>query len=244
MKNMFCGKCGEKINDGAMFCGNCGAPVNQGGAANQDRRAIYNGPLDQGRAYGGQVNQGGAGKMAYSGSSKISKMLLPIVIAVAVCIVAIFVYNQNFAYKKIVRQYSSAVEKLSVEKAIKCMPKDVLNGIEEQIADDDESLDDYLEEMQDEIDDTLSDLDDYSIKVDTTKVEKCDQDEIDDVVSMYKDEGIRLKISKMKSVTLNVEITASYNGEENIQDDDMVIKVGKIGGKWYVVDADGSPFDF
>ena len=228
MKNMFCGKCGAKISDGAMFCGNCGAPVKQNGAANQS----------------GAINQGGASKMTYSGSRKIGKKLLPIVIAVAVCIVAIFVYNQNFAYKKVVRQYISAVEKLNVKKALKCMPKDIMEAMEEEIADEEESLDDYLEEMQDEIDDALSYVDNYSIKVDMTDVEKCDQDEIDDVESMYKVQGVRTKISKMKSVTLNIEFSASYDGEKNAQDDDMVIKVGKIGGKWYVVDTEGSPFDF
>lgn len=215
-ENMFCGKCGEQINDGAMFCGNCGAPV----------------------------NSGSNNKTEYSNSNRKSNKLLPIVIVIVLCIVAIFVYNQKFAYKKVVRQYISSVEKLNVKKALKCMPDDVLKAMEEELGDGDETLEEFLDDLQDEMDESLSSVDDYSVQADMTDVEKCDQDEIDEVESMYKSEGIRLEISKMKSVTLNIEVTASYNGDENTQNDDMLIKVGKIGSKWYIVDSDGSLFGF
>lgn len=133
---MFCGKCGQPVEDGAVFCAHCGSRINQPG--NMQQAAPYG--RQQGDPYGGQycrqepsyagssVNNGmhiaaeGAGMVRGAAGPAIRLKLL-LVIAAVLTAVAVMLYLLFFKAgtpQDTIQKMEKALNELDQQELLEC----------------------------------------------------------------------------------------------------------------------------
>lgn len=254
---MFCGKCGNEINDGSAFCPVCGDRFNE---------VTYNAENN--------FNN-------YKPNKSIKKRIISIVVAVAVVFGVIGIFRAIFSdsAEDVAIKYAEATEKLDLEECCECLAMDYEKFMDDYINSLVESEDMTIEEFYEELEDEYKKEFDKKIKIKNTSdilkyvtesgakkfeekdidvsVKIIDSEEIDksDVRKFLKDvqnlldnfdgtDGFSLndyidkdKIGKAYKFSYKIKIKS----EENSYSDKGDIIVAKYGWSWKII---GFPQDF
>ncbi len=248
---MFCGKCGSSVPDDANVCPNCGEalrePENtevnvtestaennvQGETAQEEKDEFVH--FDSGNTGGAVAADSGMDK-----SAKLISNILKIAAAVVALILIILVLRAVTAkpYKKVVNKFISAMQHEDGEKMLKLFPKEFVDKAIENL-DDDSDKDDLVDEMEDALE-TVNDSaeekygDKIKYKVEKYKdVEKLDKDELEELNDDLEDIGMERKVKKAYKVEVKVQV----KGKDDKDSDSITFTIGKVGGKWYMLDS-------
>ncbi len=159
-------------------------------------------------------------------------IIVLVVLAVGIVILAAtFLLNSsNGNYKAPIEQYCKAFNDLDSESLKKAFPKEIQNN--NDVFEDMDSMIKSIKET------TKSQPISFSIKCDISDGEKISSS----VLKEYNDEfnknyKVNLKVSAMYEVDVKLKMTAKYNDQENNNDLDHTMYVGRINGKWYILNA-------
>lgn len=158
---------------------------------------------------------------------KNDKILLGVCCGVAVVVlVLLFSLVCGGGAKKAVKNYAKAVIKMDEKKYCKSIHK---NMLEEQYDD----LDECYETMEDMFD-NLKDEDVKYKKYEITNKKKLDKDDVEEMAEDLED---KYDISE-KDLKKVVRFSVNFDAKGSDNDKKLYIYVGKIKGKWYVIDQE------
>lgn len=228
---MFCGKCGEKLEDNARFCPKCGNAVGGNeGAAQVSQEA---------EKYKEMVNG--------NKKNKTVGMIAVAIIALVVIAGAFWLFGGR-SYKKTVKEYVNAqfnFSEDSVRKIVKLFPEGVWEqvvdmGIEEDAFESEEEAIETLEETLEEAHESLEDYYGkgfkYSYQISDEK--DLSKKDIREIEEDWKDMDIKFEkeIKEGKELTIKVEVKSADG--ETTTDNEMDLQLIKIGRSWYLTDFD------
>ncbi len=160
---------------------------------------------------------------------KTDKTLMAVCCGVAaVLVIVVFVILANCVFggpKRAVKSYTKAYYiKMDAKKSCKAMHKNIV-----------ESVYDDVDECVDKMKDTFEDIKDSDVKYKSYEIvnsKKLDKDDVEDYAEMlekYYDINEK-SLKKVVRYSVNVDAKGSDNDKK------LYIYVGKIKGKWYVID--------
>lgn len=133
---MFCGKCGNKINDGSTFCPECGEKLNE-------------------------VTYNNNNSVSYTSGKNIKRKIISIVVAVAVVFGVVGIFRAIFSdsAEDVAIKYAEATERLDLEECCKYLAMDYekfmddyINAITEA---EDMTIDEFYDELEEELENDL-----------------------------------------------------------------------------------------
>ena len=141
-------------------------------------------------------------------------------------------------YKTPIKNLYKGIEDGSWKKISSALPEDVVDTIEDNIIglqyfSGMNDMDDYIGTISDEIKYQYGD--NFKIKIKYKDKDKLDKDEIESLENYYNysfDKKIHIKKA------YNVECELTIKGKEDKDKTETNIIVGKIGSKWYIINAD------
>ncbi len=158
---------------------------------------------------------------------KNDKILLGVCCGVAVVVlVLLFSLVCGGGAKKAVKNYAKAIIKMDEKKYCKSIHK---NMLEEQYDD----IDECYENME-EMFDNLKDEDVKYKKYEITNKKKLDKDDVEEMAEDLED---KYDISE-KDLKKVVRFSVNFDAKGSDNDQKLYIYVGKIKGKWYVIDQE------
>lgn len=181
------------------------------------------------------------------GFMKIKKFLLSIVALVLVFLMSFSIVgcdksgsdNKNKrvkSAKSIVRDYLEAEYiNMSSEDYYDCIHEKLVElwceedgGTRQELIDEDQAdyYDDFIDEMNNEYEEWS-----YSYKI----LEEIEPEDVDDLYDYYEDE-LDLEVEEIKAFEVEVYFEYILDGEKSKDVDFQNVYVGKIDGKWYLVD--------
>ena len=159
---------------------------------------------------------------------KKDKTLMAVCCAVcAVVVILLFVILANCVFggpKKAVKSYTNAYVKMNAKKYCKNMHKNIV-----------ESVYDDVDECVDKMEETFDGLKEDDVKYKSYEIvntKKLDKDEVEDYAEML-DKYYDINEKSLKKV-VRYSVNLDAKGSDN--DKKLYIYVGKIKGKWYVID--------
>lgn len=233
---MFCGNCGAQVPDDANVCPDCGTPLKKEesvGSVNMTEESSQEAAPTPVPAAGEAVNS-----QAADGQAKLIANILRVA-AVVIALIAVILIVRAVAvkpYKRVTKQYIAAVEKQNGKKMLKLFPKAYVDSMIDQFGAEDKK--ELIDELEDSMESSHERLEDkygknYKIKIERYKdVEKMDKDELDELNDDLDDSDIKCKVKKAYKVEIKVRI----KGKEDEDSDTITLTVGKVKGKWYIVD--------
>ena len=158
---------------------------------------------------------------------KNDKVLLGVCCAVAVVILVLLCsLCLGGGAKKAVKNYSKAIIKMDEKKYCKSLHKNI---VEERYDD----IDECYENME-EMFDNLKDEDVKYKKYEITNKKKLDKDDVEEMAEDLED---KYDISE-KDLKKVVRFSVNFDAKGSDNDKKLYIYVGKIKGKWYVIDQE------
>ena len=157
-------------------------------------------------------------------------IIVLVVVAVGIVLCAFYFSNGSSNYKAPIEQYCKAFNDLDSESLKNAFPKEIRNN--EDLF---ESMDDTIKSLNE----AKKDKDFYfSIKCDISDGEKIPASELKEYNEDVNDEyDVNLKITSMYEVEVKLSMEAKYGDEETSNDLDQTMFVGKVNGKWYILNA-------
>ena len=209
----FCGNCGTVIPEGSAVCPNCGAAVAAAPVAAEAQAPKAN-PLE-----------------ALKGKKNI---LVAAVAAVLVVVLAILLFGSS--PKAAAKKYLNAQTHFNAKGIYNSYHKEVMK---ERLDAMDKDKKEYLDDTQDSLDDMKDEIkkeyDKYSPSVKIIDVWDVKNSEAKEYKDMY-DEQYDLKVKDVKEVRYVVTTKIKDDGDKDLSVDVGSVMVGKIGGKWYVLE--------
>ena len=212
---MFCGKCGERLDDNAKFCTKCGNLVNENSKAEQVKPET--------EKY----------KKIVNGNSK-NKTVGVIVVAIVVLVLLSggFLLFGGRSYKKTVKEYVNAqfdCSQDSIKKIAKLFPEGMWEQIVEQgMAEGEfESEGEVIEFLEEQLKDAHETLEEDLNKKDIREIEED-----------WEDMGVTFEkeIKEGKEITIKVEIKSGDG--ENTVDNELDLELVKVGRSWCLAEFD------
>lgn len=228
---MFCGKCGERLDDNAKFCTKCGNLVNENSKAEQVKPET--------EKY----------KKIVNGNSK-NKTVGVIVVAIVVLVLLSggFLLFGGRSYKKTVKEYVNAqfdCSQDSIKKIAKLFPEGMWEQIVEQgMAEGEfESEGEAIEFLEEQLKDAHETLEkyygkDFKYSYKITEEEDLNKKDIREIEEDWEDMGVTFEkeIKEGKEITIKVEIKSGDG--ENTVDNELDLELVKVGRSWCLAEFD------
>lgn len=224
----FCGNCGTQLDDNAAFCTNCGVSLS---SETKTEASVVSSAKNV-------LNVVKEKSLLVINKMKNDKNFLYTVIGVAAAVVLAIVLLCVFlggGYKKAINNYIDATYYGNYKAAMKCMPDEYWEYMEDELNVDLDDLEDDFEESFENREENLKEEygKRYKVTYKVTDKDVLDNDDLRDIKDELKKFGI-----KKKDVTkaMEVEIEYTIKGSEDKDTDDTTLTLVKIGNKWYVYD--------
>lgn len=221
---MFCGNCGNQIEEGAAFCPICGGKLESAEDTNVNNNFDNN-------TYAVQVD---------NAENKKYKMVGVVSVAVVAVLVVIFacVLFGGRGYKKTVKEYIEATFEMDGKAMLDLLPEDVIDYVREE---EDMTKKEMIEEFDDMLEESLEWIelyvgDDLSYLYEIVDVDDYSKRKVNELIEEISDElDIDINVKAAKTVTVEIAV----EGEDDDYEYEMDICVVKIGRSWYLW-SDGS----
>ena len=160
---------------------------------------------------------------------KLNPLFIVIPAIIIVILIGAYFINSLFFnnYKAPVNNYCKLMQDMDTSLVSKIVPKEFL---------DSSDYNDFIEDINDSRD-TIKELNaDYEITCDISDGKKLDKEDLDYFNEDFQENyNSKRKISQAYDVNVKLTMKVKYNGKENTRDTEDVLTVGKIGGKWYII---------
>ncbi len=222
----FCGNCGTQLDDNAAVCTNCGASVSLVASKNNSGTPAEN-------VISTIKEKSGPFVEKLKSDKKFLFTVLGGVVAAILVLVLLFSLLFGGGYKRAVNNYIDAEYYGSFKSAVKCMPDEFWEYMEDEMNMDMDDLEDDFEESFEYREDELKDEygKNYKVKYKITDKDELDDDDLDEIKDNLKEMGIKKKDVKK---AMEVELELTIKGSEDKDTDDITLNLVKIGSKWYV----------
>ncbi|SDM63276.1 zinc ribbon domain-containing protein [Acetanaerobacterium elongatum] len=211
----FCTKCGAILEEDSTFCGKCGASTNKSATV----------PVVT------TLPRVGANALSIASSSSKRNQLIGII---AIAVVAIIIIVAGFSilsdnYKFVIDSACQALEAKDYDKLINCFPPTIQETFERNRLNSGQTKKSYLSGL----------LGDHKIKL-SYKVLSEDRLSKASVNSLFYSTDFYDDLETVYE--LNIKYTVSLDGDKSSSSSTM--HVGKIKGKWYIIDSAISKYNF
>lgn len=244
---MFCQNCGSNNPNGAMFCENCGSKLPAATPAHAETSASWSAPgwsgsapvsAPTGMAY---ATAGGYGKSTTAANNNALKMIIVIALVAVIAVAGVLGACALFGgggYEKPIGYIEDAFNKRDVEILFKAYPDDFQDILKEN-----ENYGKFIgasnnfEQIEKEYGT------DAKMKCEVVSKVKCTDSEVQELEEsynammqmMYESQGKSYdKVDVKKAYRLTV--TQTIEGERKTETKTEEVEVGKIGGKWYLLE--------
>lgn len=228
---MFCGKCGENVDDNTKFCPKCGNLISGNDRATQVK--------PEAQKYKDLVNG--------NNKNKTVGMIVVAIIGLVVISGAFWLFGGR-SYKKTIKEYVNAqfnYSQDSIKKVVKLFPEGmweqvVEQGINEGEFESEGEAIEFLEEQLKEANETLEEYygEDFKYSYKITEEEDLNKKDIREIEEDWEDMDVKLEkeIKEGKEITIKVEVKSADG--ENAVDNELDLQLVKVGRSWCLADFD------
>ena len=228
---MFCGKCGENVDDNTKFCPKCGNLISGNDRATQVK--------PEAQKYKDLVNG--------NNKNKTVGMIVVAIIGLVVISGAFWLFGGR-SYKKTIKEYVNAqfnYSQDSIKKVVKLFPEGMWEQVVEQginegeIESEGEAIE-FLEEQLKEANETLEEYygEDFKYSYKITEEKDLSKKDIHEIEEDWEDMDVKLEkeIKEGKEITIKVEVKSADG--ENAVDNELDLQLVKVGRSWCLADFD------
>ena len=228
---MFCGKCGENVDDNTKFCPKCGNLISGNDRATQVK--------PEAQKYKDLVN---------GNNKNITVGMIVVAIIGLVVISGAFWLFGGRSYKKTIKEYVNAQFNYShdsIKKVVKLFPEGmweqvVEQGINEGEFESEGEAIEFLEEQLKEANETLEEYygEDFKYSYKITEEKDLSKKDIHEIEEDWEDMDVKLEkeIKEGKEITIKVEVKSADG--ENAVDNELDLQLVKVGRSWCLADFD------
>lgn len=228
---MFCGKCGENVDDNTKFCPKCGNLISGNDRATQVK--------PEAQKYKDLVNG--------NNKNKTVGMIVVAIIGLVVISGAFWLFGGR-SYKKTIKEYVNAqfnYSQDSIKKVVKLFPEGmweqvVEQGINEGEFESEGEAIEFLEEQLKEANETLEEYygEDFKYSYKITEEKDLSKKDIHEIEEDWEDMDVKLEkeIKEGKEITIKVEVKLADG--ENAVDNELDLQLVKVGRSWCLADFD------
>lgn len=228
---MFCGKCGENVDDNTKFCPKCGNLISGNDRATQVK--------PEAQKYKDLVNG--------NNKNKTVGMIVVAIIGLVVISGAFWLFGGR-SYKKTIKEYVNAqfnYSQDSIKKVVKLFPEGMWEQIVEQgMAEGEfESEGEVIEFLEEQLKDAHETLEkyygkDFKYSYKITEEEDLNKKDIHEIEEDWEDMDVKLEkeIKEGKEITIKVEVKSADG--ENAVDNELDLQLVKVGRSWCLADFD------
>lgn len=228
---MFCGKCGENVDDNTKFCPKCGNLISGNDRATQVK--------PEAQKYKDLVN---------GNNKNITVGMIVVAIIGLVVISGAFWLFGGRSYKKTIKEYVNAqfnYSQDSIKKVVKLFPEGmweqvVEQGINEGEFESEGEAIEFLEEQLKEANETLEEYygEDFKYSYKITEEKDLSKKDIHEIEEDWEDMDVKLEkeIKEGKEITIKVEVKSADG--ENAVDNELDLQLVKVGRSWCLADFD------
>lgn len=228
---MFCGKCGENVDDNTKFCPKCGNLISGNDRATQVK--------PEAQKYKDLVNG--------NNKNKTVGMIVVAIIGLVVISGAFWLFGGR-SYKKTIKEYVNAqfnYSQDSIKKVVKLFPEGMWEQIVEQgMAEGEfESEGEVIEFLEEQLKDAHETLEkyygkDFKYSYKITEEEDLNKKDIREIEEDWEDMDVKLEkeIKEGKEITIKVEVKSADG--ENAVDNELDLQLVKVGRSWCLADFD------
>jgi len=203
----FCSNCGTQISDEERFCPACGTGTATEPTASPAPIAKPN-------------------KKLFIGAVTVGAFFLFIIAIVLIVALA------GGGYKRPIDNMVKGIQRGSWKTFSKAFPEDMVEAMEKAWRLGGIDGDEFIEQAVEETEDTYGKNFKITYKIlDKDELSEDDLDDLKDSLEIFGVDGDKIK----KAYELEIEMT--YKGKKDKDTEEETLIVGKIGGKWYIIDG-------